>query len=99
MSEVYIRSQNKEKLYRLGGNYACVEYGEYEDIKKKRGGAEADKKRHVICISDGCLEEIGEYATKERCSICDDMHSKSGVDNNSASMDIAVCDMEKGRKQ
>ena len=32
MSEVYIRSQNKEKLYRLGGNYACVEYGEYEDI-------------------------------------------------------------------
>lgn len=67
MSEVYIRSQNKEKLYRLGGNYACVEYGEYEDVKKKRGGAEADKKRHVICISDGCLEEIGEYATKERC--------------------------------
>ena len=67
MSEVYIRSQNKEKLYRLGGDYACVEYGEYEDIKKKRGGAEADKKRHVICISDGCLEEIGEYATKERC--------------------------------
>ena len=48
MSEVYIRSQNKEKLYRLGGNYACVEYGEYEDVKKKRGGAEADKKRHVI---------------------------------------------------
>lgn len=39
MSEVYIRSQNKEKLYRLGGNYACVEHGEYEDIKKKRAGA------------------------------------------------------------
>ena len=33
----------------------------------KGGGAETDKKRHVICISDGCLEEIGEYATKERC--------------------------------
>ena len=60
MSEVYIRSQNKEKLYRLGGNYACVEYGEYEDVKKKRGGAEADKKRHVICISDGCLEVLDE---------------------------------------
>ena len=71
MSEVYIRSQNKEKLYRLGGNYACVEYGEYEDIKKKRGGAEADKKRHVICISDGCLEEIGEYFFYEyRFRIC-----------------------------
>ena len=74
MSEVYIRSQNKEKLYRLGGNYACVEYGEYEDVKKKRGSS-------------------------RRSSICDDMHSKSGVDNNSASMDIAVCDMEKGSKQ
>ena len=37
MSEVYIRTQNKEKLYRLGGNYACIEYGEYEDVKKKRG--------------------------------------------------------------
>ena len=40
MSEVYIRSQNKEKLYRLGGNYACVEYGEHEDIKKKRDYAQ-----------------------------------------------------------
>ena len=61
MSEVYIRSQNKEKLYRLGGNYACVEYGEYEDIKKKRGGAEADKKRHVICISDEIQKACVSY--------------------------------------
>ena len=22
---------------------------------------------HTICISDGCLEEIAEYQTKERC--------------------------------
>ena len=83
MSEVYIRSQNKEKLYRLGGNYACVEYGEYEDIKKKRGGAEADKKRHVICISDGCLEEIGEYATKERCLEVLDEMQKGVTDHKS----------------
>lgn len=50
MSEVYIRSQNKEKLYRLGGNYACVEYGEYEDIKKKkrrrRGRQKAPRNLH-----------------------------------------------------
>ena len=44
MSEVYIRSQNKEKLYRLGGNYACVEYGEYEDVKKKRGSGSRQRK-------------------------------------------------------
>jgi hypothetical protein len=67
MSEVYIRSQDREKLYRLGGNYACIEYGEYEGIKRKRGGNEEDKKRHTLCISDGCLEEIGEYESKERC--------------------------------
>ena len=67
MSEVYIRSQNKEKLYRLGGNYACIEYGGYEDLKRKRGTPPEEKKRHTICISDGCLEEIGEYASKERC--------------------------------
>ena len=54
MSEVYIRSQNKEKLYRLGGNYACVEYGEYEDIKKKRGGAVAAG-RH--CRAAGTVSE------------------------------------------
>jgi hypothetical protein len=23
--------------------------------------------RHTICISDGCLEEIAEYESKERC--------------------------------
>ena len=91
MSEVYIRSQNKEKLYRLGGNYACVEYGEYEDIKKKRGGAEADKKRHVICISDGCLEEIGEYATKERCLEVLDEIQKACVSY------LFTCSCNKGR--
>ena len=67
MSDIFIRSQNKEKLYRLGGNYACLEYGEYEDIKRKRGATAEQKMRHTICISDGCLEEIGEYDTKERC--------------------------------
>lgn len=29
MSNVYIRSQNREKLYQLGGNYATLEYVEY----------------------------------------------------------------------
>ena len=42
---------------------------------------------------DGIVDAEEE---SRRSSICDDMHSKSGVDNNSASMDIAVCDMEKG---
>lgn len=79
MSEVYIRTQNKEKLYRLGGNYACIEYGEYEDVKKKRGGTEGNKKRHTICISDGCLEEIAEYESKERCiEVLDEIQAVCG---------------------
>lgn len=79
MSEVYIRSQNKEKLYRLGGNYACIEYGEYEDMKKKKGSTEENQKRHTICISDGCLEEIAEYESKERCiEVLDEIQSVCG---------------------
>ena len=42
------------------------------------------------------LRDLDTAIMDELSSICDDMHSKSGVDNNSASMDIAVCDMEKG---
>lgn len=66
MSEVYIRSRNGEKLYRLGGNYACIEYMESAVINKK-GGIMEKQKQHIICISDGCLEEIAEYRSKERC--------------------------------
>ena len=75
MSEVYIRSQNKEKLYRLGGNYACVEYGEYEDIKKKRevvannvgfgeSKAEAEARGQQLPESDGFMN-IPEGADEE----------------------------------
>ena len=66
MSEVYIRSQNKEKLYRLGGNYACVEYGEYEDIKKKRGGAEADSDSRGIYRHAGEFRPPAHYRGKSR---------------------------------
>lgn len=30
-------------------------------------GRKQETVRHTICISDGCLEEIAEYPTKERC--------------------------------
>lgn len=59
MSNVYIRSQNREKLYQLGGNYATLEYVEY----MKKGAEE----RHTIRIGNGCTEEIAEYESKERC--------------------------------
>ena len=64
MSDMYIRSQDREKLYRLGGNYACVEYGSATARAKK---GQEPKETHSIFISDGVLEEIGTYETKERC--------------------------------
>lgn len=63
MSEVYIRSQNREKLYRFGISFNELEYREKQDFKR---GKEAQA-HHTICISDGCLEEIAEYESKERC--------------------------------
>lgn len=59
MSEVYIRSQNKEKLYVLSGGYTALEYVEYAKKEKE--------KHHTIRTGNGCTEVIGEYATKERC--------------------------------
>ena len=64
MSNMYIRSQDREKLYRLGGNYACVEYG---SVTKRAKKGQEPKETHRIFISDGVLEEIGTYETKERC--------------------------------
>lgn len=67
MSEVYIRSQNKEKLYRLGGNYACVEYGEYEDIKKKRAEI---KDRYAEKSAIGALGGLDKVAVE---NLADDL--------------------------
>lgn len=63
MSNVYIRSQNREKLYIFGISFNCLEYNEGKDYKRGKEGAT----HHTICISDGCLEEIAEYESKERC--------------------------------
>lgn len=73
MSEIYIRSQNKEKLYRFGISFNCLEYSsETRNNKRKE-----ETIRHTICISDGCLEEIGEYESKERCiEIIDEIQEK-----------------------
>lgn len=55
-------SQNKEKVLWLGRAFNALEYS--EDISKK---GKQEVIRHTICISDGCLEEIAEYDSKERC--------------------------------
>lgn len=76
MSEVYIRSQNREKLYRFGISFNALEYSEKQDFKRwKEAGV-----HHTICISDGCLEEIAEYESKERClEVLDEIQNVCGL--------------------
>lgn len=45
MSNVYIRSQNREKLYQLGGNYATLEYVEYMKKRSRRAPHNKNRKR------------------------------------------------------
>lgn len=55
-----IVSQDKEKVLWFGRAFNALQYAEdYSQGKKTL--------RHTICISDGCLEEIAEYESKERC--------------------------------
>lgn len=75
MSEVYIRSQNKERLIILN-NFNSVEYNETSSISKR---CKEQASRHTICVSDGCLEEIAEYETKERClEVLDEIQKQCG---------------------
>lgn len=57
-----IVSQNKEKVFWFGRAFNALEYS--EDVNRK---GKKESVRHTICISDGCLEEVAEYKTKERC--------------------------------
>ncbi len=63
MSEVYIRSQNREKLYCFGTSFSELQYCETKGCETGKKG----EAHHTICISDGCLERIAEYESKERC--------------------------------
>ncbi len=57
-----IVSQNKEKVMWFGRAFNALEYAESIYRKGKN-----EQVRHTICISDGCLEEVAEYESKERC--------------------------------
>lgn len=76
MSEVYIRNQDKEKLYCFGISFNALGY-EVQQYWKK--GKKETAVRHTICISDGCLEVLGEYESKERClEVLDEIQAVCG---------------------
>lgn len=55
-------SQNKERILWFGRAFNALEYK--ESVKRKEKEEEI---RHTICISDGTLEEVAAYESKERC--------------------------------
>lgn len=55
-------SQDGERVLWFGRAFNALEYSEQIDKKGKQ-----ETIRHTICISDGCLEEVAEYESKERC--------------------------------
>ena len=63
---MWIRTQDRTKLYNLD-NFQGIEYDTTEIHQKHRKGGEPPEKIPTLFLSDGCLEEIGRYATKERC--------------------------------
>lgn len=75
MSEIYIRSQNREKLCCFGASFNALEYCETKGYETGRKG----EIHHTICISDGSLEKIAEYESKERClEVLDEIQSVCG---------------------
>lgn len=88
MGEVYIRSQDREMFYCFGTSFNALKYVEYESF-----GTGGVRKRHVICIFNGGVEErkrgvcvldnrlevIGVYESKERCiEIIDEIQEVCG---------------------
>lgn len=57
----YILSQNKERLYNMNGHIEGLGYEKDQSYKK------GETTRHIICVYDGCTEEVAEYETKEDC--------------------------------
>ncbi len=69
MSEVYIRSQNKEKFYMFGNGFNCLGYEKRNGrhVICIGGGVKTTEIIEVMCIADDSAEEIAEYESKERC--------------------------------
>lgn len=64
----YILSQNREKLYNMGGHIEGLGYEETHDYRQTvKGKKKEETARHTLQIFDGCAEEVAEYETKEDC--------------------------------
>lgn len=62
---MWIMSQNKENLFNID-KFQGIEYGTTRNHKHRKGG-EPPEDIPTLFLSDGCLEQLGRYETKERC--------------------------------
>ncbi len=84
MSEMYIRSQDKERLYSFGNSYGLLKYRKKIVFGCRREEGEETVERHTICIlntafphEEKYLEKIGEYESRERClEVIDEIQEK-----------------------
>lgn len=82
MSEIYIRSQNKERLYNFSNSQA-IKYGTNNEetfFYLDRDNEEQTGKHYIfLYVNSGMRNMLGEYESKERCiEIMDEIQSKCG---------------------
>lgn len=86
MSEVYIRSQNREKLYQFGGRFGGLEYrkvteesGTLRHAIFLTGGMETGGIPGISAVAEDIAVWLGGYGTKERClKILDEIQQVCG---------------------
>ncbi len=62
MGELYIRSQDRERMYKLGTTFDILVYKNFKSFD-----GENITERHAISIGGTRLKRIGEYGSRERC--------------------------------
>lgn len=86
MSEIYIRSQNREKLYQFGGRFSGLEYrkvaeedGTLHHAIFLTGGMETGGIPGISAVAEDIAVRMGGYDTKERClKILDEIQQVCG---------------------
>lgn len=81
MSKVYIRSQNKERLYNLNNAQGIIYSTQETENAIVSAYLEGEGKKHYIFLQTniGVWNRLGEYKDKERClEIIDEIQDECG---------------------
>ena len=83
MSEVYIRNQDKRRLFVLNNAHGIVCSREQDNFMKLSSGVKREEKqKEKYCIylqGNGCQHELGTYGSLGRCiEVLDEIEQKCG---------------------